>query len=311
MMYKLLSAIALAAVLAAGAGASQVIEGGFHEHALAALGEESWAVAQGKVAEVFSLSSLEHPVLTLRGPAWPIWSLAASPGRKYLAAGDKSGIVTVWDLATGEVVYSLRGHKFGIWALAFSPDGTILASGSHDSTIKLWDMATGLEVGVLQGHRSWVRCVSFSPEGAYLASSSCDGTVRIWNPATLRQLTSIKAGADGIYSLSFSPDGRLLAWGNYEGEIRLYRASDWQEERVFGPRNHQSLYAIAFSPDGERIACGGFARRLQIWDVADGSLISEYKGHRAQIWGVAFLAGGEWVVTTSKDGTCRVWEVGE
>ena len=284
---------------------------GYHEHALAVLGPDTWAVANGRKVEIWSLSNLERPVKTLRGPTGNVWSLAASPDGRFLAAGDQDAVVTVWDLETGEVRYSLHGHSFRIWALTFSPDGTLLASGSHDATIKLWDMATGMEVGILEGHESWIRCLTFTPDGELLASSSCDGTVRVWDPETLRQLVRIKAGADGIYSLSFSPDGQYLAWGNYEGEIKLYQVGSWQEVRVFGPGEHRSIYAICFSPDGEHLATGGFTRRLQIWRVADGELLSEYEGHTAQIWGVAYFPGGDWIVTTSKDGTCRVWELGE
>ena len=196
------------------------------------------------------------------------------------------------------------------WAVAASPDGGLLASGAHDATIKLWDMRSGMEVGILEGHESWIRCLSFSPDGTLLASSSCDGTVRVWDPATLRQLVRIKAGADGIYSLSFSPDGRYLAWGNYEGQIKLYRAGSWQEVRVFGPGEHRSIYAICFSPDGRYIACGGFARKLQLWEVSTGELVTEYEGHTAQIWGVAYFPDGARLITASKDGTCRVWDLG-
>lgn len=285
---------------------------GFHEHALAVVGDETFVVARGRNVEIWSLSDLTGPARTLRGTTGIVWSLACSPGgaRPLLAAGDDNGRITIWDLETGTLVHTLQGHRFGVWALCFSPDGRLLASGSHDSTVRLWEVESGVEVGVFEGHKSWVRCVAFSPDGHVLATSSCDGTVRLWGVDTLRPLCApIKAGADGIYSLSFSPDGTYLAWGNYEGQIKLYRTGTWEEVRIFGPGAHRAIYAIAFSPDGRTLAAGGANRRVQLWEVGDGTLVGEFEGHTHQVWGVGFL-GKDRLVSTSKDSTVRLWELG-
>ncbi|HIP99064.1 TPA: WD40 repeat domain-containing protein, partial [Candidatus Bipolaricaulota bacterium] len=84
-----------------------VLPGEHHEHALAVVGPDSWAVAAGRTVQVWSLSNLEEPVSVLTGPTGPVWSLAASPDGRLLAAGDQDAVVTVWDLETGGVLYRL------------------------------------------------------------------------------------------------------------------------------------------------------------------------------------------------------------
>jgi len=50
-----------------------------------------------------------------------------------------SGIVEIWDTATGEMVSLLQGHTGEIRSMVFSADGTSLYTGSTDGTIRKWD----------------------------------------------------------------------------------------------------------------------------------------------------------------------------
>jgi tetratricopeptide (TPR) repeat protein len=47
--------------------------------------------------------------------------------------------VRLWDLKTGNEVFTLRGHSDRISNVALSPDGLRIATTSSDSTVKIWD----------------------------------------------------------------------------------------------------------------------------------------------------------------------------
>ncbi len=51
----------------------------------------------------------------------------------------------VWNVKTGEKLFTIEGHKFDIDGLVFTRDGNFLLTGSIDTTIKFWDMKTGHE----------------------------------------------------------------------------------------------------------------------------------------------------------------------
>jgi WD40 repeat protein len=51
----------------------------------------------------------------------------------------------VWNVKTGEKLFTVEGHKFDINGLEFTRDGRFLLTGGVDTTIKFWDMKTRSE----------------------------------------------------------------------------------------------------------------------------------------------------------------------
>jgi WD40 repeat protein len=128
-----------------------------------------WDVETGEIL----LALQVHPV------GIGVTRVAFSPDGTRLAAAsdsderdDGGALVSAWDLASGEVLYTVTGLPNRALALAFSPDGTKLP--------KLWDLATGQELATFPGHTSTVNGLAFSPDGSRLASSSIDGTTRVY-----------------------------------------------------------------------------------------------------------------------------------
>lgn len=114
---------------------------------------------------------------------------APQPSRPY-------GEVLVWDLETGELLFSLPGVSESAITVRFSPDGQRLAAavgaysaGRADSgppgEVPLWEMRRGLPVLTLEGFPGPVTGVAFSPSGRRIAAIG-SGVVRIFEAPSYR-----------------------------------------------------------------------------------------------------------------------------
>jgi tricorn protease-like protein len=87
-------------------------------------------------------------------------AVAFSPNQKMVAASvagfkdQQSPYVYVrtyvWDVETGEKLFTLEGQKFDVGGLVFTPDNRYLLAGSADQTIKIYDLQTGKEARTLK-----------------------------------------------------------------------------------------------------------------------------------------------------------------
>lgn len=109
-----------------------------------------------------------------------------SPDGKHLAvarSGGKEGELTLWDPATGKLVFVQPSEDWRNWAYAFSPNGRVLAY-------------RGVSLGFLDVARlSWIKTSSrisvstsassipfqFSPDGRLFLGISDKGRVAVWN----------------------------------------------------------------------------------------------------------------------------------
>jgi WD40 repeat protein len=152
--------------------------------------------------------------------------VAFSPDGTRLAAASDSRegadpLVSVWDLASGQELYTVTGLPNRAYALAFSPDGTKLAIGEYGDFIKVYDAASGEEVLSLAGDHTRVLAVAFSPDGTLLATGGGEPP-KLWDLATGQELTTFPGHTSMVNGLAFSPDGSRLASSSIDGTTRVY-----------------------------------------------------------------------------------------
>ncbi|MCY2962706.1 MAG: hypothetical protein NT069_03485 [Planctomycetota bacterium] len=119
---------------------------------------------------------------------WPGY-VVFSPDEKTLAVAgtrlklpsDISGVVTLWDVATGKQEKESKRIPLSVDAVAYAPDGKLLAIATALDEVELWNAETLEPVTKLTGHTNSVSHVAFSADGKLIASASRDKTVRLWN----------------------------------------------------------------------------------------------------------------------------------
>jgi WD40 repeat protein len=158
----------------------------------------------------------------LQGMTGKATSIAFSPDGRFLAAGEQSGEVQIFDVNSGKNLQSLK-TPMGFSdrpVLAFSRDGHLVAVGGMADTIAFWEPSSGCQARSIPAH-AMASSLAFSGDGAYLAAASKDGTIVLYEVASGKEIHTM-AGAGATTSIAFSPDNRWLASGNRDSATQFW-----------------------------------------------------------------------------------------
>jgi len=235
-------------------------------------------------------------------------SLAFSPdGTRLAIATDDTA--EVWNVQTGEKIYSLAGHDgYSIHCIEYSPDGNLIATGGEDWNVKIWNASNGSLKVTLPSHTDAVNSVDFSPDGTRLVSGSSDDTVILWDLENNDLLYKFRP--DGfntneyeVYSVSFNPWGDRIISGGYKTVV-IWDAFDYTEvSRLSG--NRAQVYKAIFAPDGLSMLTASAS--VKIWDYYFGTERYNLSSHRGEVTSAAYSKDGNYLLTGSWDNTAKLW----
>ena len=84
-----------------------------------------------------------------------------------------------------------------------------------------------------------------------------------------------------------------------------------RQTQFFSCENNRPLTSVAFSGDGKYVCAaeGGRQPAVLVWDVANGKLLAQLKGHAFSVKCVAFSADGKMLASagSQSDGRLHVW----
>ena len=137
-------------------------------------------------------------------------ALAFSSDGKKIASGSEDFTTIVWEVASGNKLYTFRDARNGITSVDISPNDKWLAAGSWDKRVYLYSLENGNLVSTLTGHYGVVTVVSFSPDSKYLVSGGEDNQVFVWDIEKNARKFSFSTFSSPIMDAKFFLNGRFL-----------------------------------------------------------------------------------------------------
>jgi WD40 repeat protein len=201
----------------------------------------------------------------------------------------------ILDSLSGEEIHKLN-HGDTVDAIAYSPNGDLIAIATG-SMVELWDTQNWKKISHLVQENA-INDLDFSPNGLILAAAT-DKNVRIWDVSNLDQLASFYHD-DTVTALSFGPDGEELATASVDGNATLWYLGT--ESKL---KSHKSFskWEQYLQPD-DNMTMQSANNNIQRMNP---DLLRRFNNGGA-VTDVAFVPEGSSIVTSSMDGSIRVWD---
>jgi serine/threonine protein kinase/WD40 repeat protein len=251
-------------------------------------------------------------------PAGGAADVVFSHDGKELITVSWTGVINRRDVATGKVIGPVIDfgveYKRPVMAGNFdlirvTPDGksAVIAMGS---TVVLARLEVG-EYTTIYAHDGAISGLAVSLDGKTLVSSSHsfnDGKIKVWD-LTGKQAPRVLDSYPSAIDIQFTADGRRLIIPDEQlGVIVLDAASlaELPDLRI----NHRQLTNLAVRHNGI-VATAGVDDRIILWDIETGKQLVTFIGHEGNVADLEFSPDGTSLVSTSVDGTVRLWTVGD
>lgn len=248
---------------------------------------------------------------TLTGHSQSIRSVTFAPNNRHLISTAADCSIRIWDIEKQRAVQTIKGHTSPVNSCSLSSDGKHLISASDDQTVKVWDALGGSEIrSMALPAGDYSTTVAMSGNGKTLVSGSSDCTVHVWDARSGTLAGTLKGHTRVVTTVDISHDGHWAASAAEDKEVRVWDLASMDCLAVLSGHDG-AVHGVAFHPTNRNTlvtASEDFTAR--VWKIAgsgEATVENVLSGHGAAVLSCAFSPNGSSIVSSSRDGSVRIW----
>lgn len=305
----------------------------------------SLAVTGGEddMAYVWATSSGEV-ILECTGHKDSVTEVGFNFDGQYVATADMAGLIQVWSIKERKLLWCYEGDDME-W-MKWHQLANVLVVGCHSGDIYIWQIPQG-NCKVLPSHGSLTMCGKILADGKRLITGYMDGQVKLWDMKSASVIWQLsEPQADGITSLDLNKENSLVLLAPTAQVIKI---SDGKVAASLKKEDEKEVEAVQFNQELGVAATGSLSGQLCVWDVGkyvlrhqakiessvtviewgkngilfvgatdgavyvcdarSGTLVETLTGHTADILNITVPEAGGWLLTTSDDGTAKIFTI--
>ncbi len=220
-----------------------------------------WDVKTGEVADTLDATG-----------SGDVIRLAVASNGNWVAAGTRTGFITLRDIPNRRLALAAFGHANEINGLAFQPGGRRLITTSRDGLAKLWDVDGGQESYELERQSAELRVATLSPGDRLLAAGAEDGSVPVFDLGSRQLVARLVGPAQPVTVVRFSIHGKRIASATEGGLLTIWDLATARAIKTL-PGDASDIRTVAWSPDGALLVAVSVDHVVTLWDLATGKVL--------------------------------------
>ncbi|EGC31934.1 hypothetical protein DICPUDRAFT_6126, partial [Dictyostelium purpureum] len=267
--------------------------------------------------EYFATSQSQKPMIHLY--SWkkdqPIYKtplqeksgpICSSSDGSYVAMGTPSGVVYLWEVATGTLLRMWEAHYNKISCLTFTKDDFYLITAGDDGIINCWsfDHILDREVSLIRAKNSFSDhslgitslYSGFGGSNSRLFSASLDRTVKIWDMVTGACINSIIFPTFLTSIVLDSTETTLYVGGGngiiYQIDLIQLNSGSLLNNSIANNSNNNSINEKSFTSEIDN----------------NNNKRKTFTGHTKAISSLSLSIDGSLLISGSIDGVCNIWD---
>lgn len=245
-------------------------------------------------------------------------------------------------------VNTLKGHGDAVTAICFSPDSRNLATSCADGVVRVFKLDDAssksfkfLRINLPAGSHPTAIAFSDGESSLVVAAQNLSGSsLYMYGEGTTKSNSETKQqaklplpeikwehhkvhGKKAILTLV----GTTASYGSADGSTIIASCSEGTDIILWHGKSGKILGTVdtnqlkntmaTISPNGRFLAAAAFTADVKVWEIVylkDGSVkevsnVMQLKGHKSAVTWLCFAPNSEQIITTSKDGSIRIWNI--
>ncbi|KFD72334.1 hypothetical protein M514_11619 [Trichuris suis] len=237
-----------------------------------------------------------------------------SPSGNYIASGDKSGKLRIWDTTQKEHILKKEYQPLAaaIRDVSWSADNQriAVAGDGRERFAHVFLFETGTSNGNLCGQTKAINSIDFRPtKPLRLVTASEDNSTAIFEGPPFKFKTHSYNHGRFAQCVRYSPTGEVFASCGADGKVFLYDGTEGTnlKELLDAACNscaHKGgVYALSWNSSGNKLLTASADRTCKIWDVEVGNVVTTFLlGETVNDQQLACLWQGDYLLSVSLSG---------
>jgi len=232
-------------------------------------------------------------------------------GDKY----DNFAELYLWDINTGNILRKFEGHNDIVNTIALKPNSQLFASAGNDSKIIIWNINTGKKIFTLTKHNGYINSLIFNKSGSLMYSGggsfgkfSNNGELFVWETKKYRRTQIInKNNTQVIKTIALNKNGKIIAYGGFDNSVDIRNIK--ADKQIFEIKNLNSdINSVKFGINYDNIYITTNAFNYKVYNL-QGKLLNRIEAHTNSINDLIISPDGNNILTASKDGNIKLWNL--